>query len=63
MATWVGFDVSKATLDIGWECEGRKSHKQFPNNRKGFPGDPGGGAGGRKLPDGGHGHLLLQCSA
>lgn len=38
MATWVGIDVSKATLDLGWECEGRKCHKQFPNTKKGFQG-------------------------
>jgi len=36
MAPWVGIDVSMKTLDFACIVEGKKFHKQVPNDREGF---------------------------
>ena len=36
MITWVGIDVSRLTLDIGWLKDGKRVHKQILNSRRGF---------------------------
>lgn len=36
MYPWVGIDVSMKTLDFAYIVEGKKFHKQVPNDREGF---------------------------
>jgi len=36
MAPWVGIDVSMKTLDFACIVDGKKFHKQVPNDREGF---------------------------